>query len=116
MPLGKTPLYACQNYHKNIISISIFVTVSKAEVKKGALEMSVTFLQKDPLGTTSFEGTFTGLNRKMRHGLTIVQATDINSDCTRYERNLLYLSKPSKSCMACTWFKIALFTKKNTRQ
>ena len=92
MPLGKTPLYACQNYHKKIISISIFVTVSKAEVKKGALEMSVTFLQEDPLGTTSFEGTFAGLDRNTRYGLTIVQATDINSNCTRYERNLLYLS------------------------
>jgi len=56
---------------------------AKAEAKNGNVEMSVTLSQNTATGSTTYEGDFTGLDVSKTYGLTVVQATEVNDDCSR---------------------------------
>ena len=45
--------------------------------------MSVTLSQDTESGTTTYGGDFAGLDPSKTYGLTVVQATEVNADCTR---------------------------------
>ena len=58
---------------------------AKAEAKnvENDVWMRVTLSQDTESGTTTYGGDFAGLDTSKTYGLTVVQATEINPDCSR---------------------------------